>query len=82
MFKMDSSVSYFHLFEFIEHREIRMKIFALATLVVSSVFVAADLSAEEVIIPWHWDDVVYVEVDEQTKNESVRKAEEYSDLGW
>ncbi|NNJ91723.1 MAG: hypothetical protein HKP55_08620 [Gammaproteobacteria bacterium] len=59
-----------------------MKIFALATLVVSFVFIAADLSAKEVIIPWHWDEVVYVEEDEQTKSESVKQAEEYSDLGW
>ena len=60
-----------------------MKYFAIATLLVGSLLIAADLLAEETI-PWHWDDEA--SFDQQQPEETSKKQEEpsewQSDLGW
>ncbi len=69
-----------------------MKIFALATLLVSLVFIGADLFAEETI-PWNWDEEEYLNFKNQENSEKIKQAPQvevnadresygYSDLGW
>ncbi len=68
-----------------------MKHFALVSLLVSAIFVTADIVASE-YIPWHWDDeAVNVNAGQESQIElqqtkSISKtedeAEPLSELGW
>ena len=62
-----------------------MKHFAIATLLIGSVLIVADLLAEETI-PWHWDaeDTVYIEQQQPVEISRQQQADSvgFSDLGW
>lgn len=69
-----------------------MKIFALASLLVSFVFIGSDLFAEETI-PWNWDDEEFLNIEKQENSEKIKPVHQvevnsdresygYSDLGW
>ena len=65
-----------------------MKTFSVATLLVLFIFVAADISAEE-MIPWSWDEEEVVNAENQEDAEKIAQTPQVeittdleSDIGW